>query len=57
MTVLAFNLAGFALLYALSRLQRMAPDLAFNAAVSFAASTNLQACLGQRSRHAFTRPG
>jgi potassium-transporting ATPase potassium-binding subunit len=51
--MLLFNLAGFLLLYALMRLQGMlplnpaeqsavAPDLAFNTAVSFATNTNWQ---------------
>jgi len=51
--MLAFNLAGFLLLYALMRLQGLlplnpaaqaavAPDLAFNTAVSFATNTNWQ---------------
>src|SRR4026209_2124462 len=51
--MLLFNLAGFLLLYALMRLHgvlplnpagqsAVAPDLAFNPAVSFATNTNLQ---------------
>jgi len=56
--VLAFNLAGFALLYAILRTQSalplnpdgisgMAPDLAFNTAVSFVTNTNWQAYSGE----------
>ena len=56
--VLAFNAAGFALLYALLRLQgvlplnpdgvtAMAPDLAFNTAISFVTNTNWQAYSGE----------
>ena len=56
--VLAFNLAGFALLYAILRSQGalplnpdgirgMAPDLAFNTAVSFVTNTNWQAYSGE----------
>ncbi|MDB5666883.1 potassium-transporting ATPase subunit KdpA, partial [Cypionkella sp.] len=58
MAVLAFNLAGFVLLYALLRLQgylplnpdgigAMSPDLAFNTAVSFVTNTNWQAYSGE----------
>ncbi|AMY71307.1 potassium-transporting ATPase subunit KdpA [Frigidibacter mobilis] len=58
LAVLAFNLAGFALLYALLRLQGalplnpdgiggMAPDLAFNTAISFVTNTNWQAYSGE----------
>ncbi|GAB1480295.1 potassium-transporting ATPase subunit KdpA [Paracoccaceae bacterium] len=58
MAVLAFNAAGFVLLYALLRLQGalplnpdgiggMAPDLAFNTAVSFVTNTNWQAYSGE----------
>ncbi len=58
MALLAFNLAGFILLYALLRLQAvlplnpdgigaMAPDLAFNTAVSFVTNTNWQAYSGE----------
>ncbi len=58
LAVLAFNLAGFGLLYALLRLQgvlplnpdgiaAMAPDLAFNTAVSFVTNTNWQAYSGE----------
>lgn len=58
MAVLAFNLAGFVLLYTLLRLQGalplnpdgiggMAPDLAFNTAVSFVTNTNWQAYSGE----------
>jgi K+-transporting ATPase ATPase A chain len=56
--VLAFNLAGFLLLYAILRMQgalplnpdgiaAMAPDLAFNTAVSFVTNTNWQAYSGE----------
>jgi K+-transporting ATPase ATPase A chain len=58
MAVLAFNLAGFMLLYALLRLQGnlplnpdgiggMSADLAFNTAVSFVTNTNWQAYSGE----------
>ena len=58
MAVLAFNLMGFLLLYAILRLQgglpfnpdgigAMAPDLAFNTAVSFVTNTNWQAYSGE----------
>lgn len=58
LAVLAFNLAGFLLLYAILRLQGalplnpdgiggMAPDLAFNTAVSFVTNTNWQAYSGE----------
>lgn len=58
MALLAFNLAGFVLLYALLRLQAvlppnpdgigaMAPDLAFNTAASFVTNTNWQAYSGE----------
>ncbi len=58
LAVLAFNLAGFVLLYAILRLQAvlplnpdgigaMAPDLAFNTAVSFVTNTNWQAYSGE----------
>ena len=58
MAVLAFNLMGFLLLYALLRLQgglplnpdgigAMAPDLAFNTAMSFVTNTNWQAYSGE----------
>ncbi|MEH6774632.1 MAG: potassium-transporting ATPase subunit KdpA [Cereibacter changlensis] len=58
MAVLAFNLAGFLLLYAILRSQGllplnpdgiagMAPDLAFNTAVSFVTNTNWQAYSGE----------
>jgi K+-transporting ATPase ATPase A chain len=58
MAVLAFNLAGFVLLYALLRLQgalplnpdgigSMSADLAFNTAVSFVTNTNWQAYSGE----------
>lgn len=56
--VLGFNLMGFLLLYAILRLQgglplnpdgvgAMAPDLAFNTAVSFVTNTNWQAYSGE----------
>ena len=58
LAVLAFNLAGFLSLYAILRLQgtlplnpdgiaAMAPDLAFNTAVSFVTNTNWQAYSGE----------
>ncbi|MEN0075814.1 MAG: potassium-transporting ATPase subunit KdpA, partial [Paracraurococcus sp.] len=58
LAMLAFNAAGFALLYALLRLQGvlplnpqgvpgMAPGLAFNTAVSFVTNTNWQAYSGE----------
>jgi K+-transporting ATPase ATPase A chain len=58
LAVLAFNLAGFLLLYAILRLQGalplnpdaiggMSPDLAFNTAVSFVTNTNWQAYSGE----------
>ena len=58
LAVLAFNLAGFIMLYAILRLQAvlplnpdgigaMAPDLAFNTAVSFVTNTNWQAYSGE----------
>lgn len=58
MAVLAFNAAGFLALYALLRLQGllplnpdgvagMAPDLAFNTALSFVTNTNWQAYSGE----------
>lgn len=58
MAVLVFNAAGFVLLYAILRLQGllplnpdgvagMAPDLAFNTAVSFVTNTNWQAYSGE----------
>ena len=58
MAVLVFNLAGFLLLYAILRLQGMlpwnpqgigpmAPDLAFNTAISFVTNTNWQAYSGE----------
>lgn len=56
--MLAFNLAGFVILYAILRMQgalpmnpdgigAMAPDLAFNTAVSFVTNTNWQAYSGE----------
>ena len=58
LAVLAFNAAGFILLYAILRLQgllplnpgdvaAMSPDLAFNTAVSFVTNTNWQAYSGE----------
>ena len=58
MAVLVFNLVGFLLLYAILRLQGMlpwnpqgigpmAPDLAFNTAISFVTNTNWQAYSGE----------
>ncbi|RZA19381.1 MAG: potassium-transporting ATPase subunit KdpA, partial [Proteobacteria bacterium] len=58
LSLLAFNLAGFLLLYAILRVQGslplnpdgiggMAPDLAFNTAVSFVTNTNWQAYTGE----------
>lgn len=58
LAVLAFNAAGFVLLYAILRLQGllpwnpegigpMSPDLAFNTAVSFVTNTNWQAYSGE----------
>ena len=58
MAVLAFNLVGFLVLYAILRAQGalplnpdgiagMAPDLAFNTAVSFVTNTNWQAYSGE----------
>ncbi len=58
LAVLAFNLAGFLILYAILRMQgamplnpdgigAMAPDLAFNTAVSFVTNTNWQAYSGE----------
>jgi potassium-transporting ATPase potassium-binding subunit len=58
LAMLAFNAAGFFLLYAIQRLQaflplnpqafgNIAPDLAFNTSVSFITNTNWQACGGE----------
>lgn len=58
MAVLAFNLVGFVVLYAILRLQQIlplnpdgigtiTPDLAFNTAVSFITNTNWQAYSGE----------
>lgn len=58
LAVLAFNLAGFVLLYGMLRLQgslplnpdgiaSVSPDLAFNTAVSFVTNTNWQAYSGE----------
>lgn len=64
--VLAFNLVGFLLLYAILRLQgllpwnpdgigAMAPDLAFNTAVSFVTNTNWQAYSGEAQLSYFSQ--
>jgi K+-transporting ATPase ATPase A chain len=64
MAVLAFNLAGFVLLYAILRLQGitpwnpesiapMSPDLAFNTAISFVTNTNWQAYGGESQEPRF----
>ena len=58
LSLIAFNAAGFLLLYAILRLQHllplnpqdfgpMAPDLAFNTAISFVTNTNWQAYGGE----------
>jgi len=44
---LAFGLANFFLFYVLLRVQRFAPDLAFNTAVSFMSNTSWQAYAGE----------
>ena len=64
--MIAFNAAGFVVLYALMRLQgflplnpqhfgAVAPDLAFNTAVSFATNTNWQSYGGESSLSYFTQ--
>lgn len=66
LSVLAFNLAGWVLLYAMLRLQHllpwnpqdlppMAPDLAFNTAVSFVTNTNWQAYGGETALSYFSQ--
>lgn len=66
MAVLAFNLAGFVLLYAILRLQGitpwnpesiapMSPDLAFNTAISFVTNTNWQAYGGESQLSYFSQ--
>jgi K+-transporting ATPase ATPase A chain len=66
LSVLAFNLAGFVLLYAILRLQGvtpwnpqgiapMAPDLAFNTAISFVTNTNWQAYGGESQLSHFSQ--
>ncbi|ETX30387.1 potassium-transporting ATPase subunit KdpA [Roseivivax isoporae] len=64
--VIAFNAAGFVVLYAILRLQGvlpwnpagigpMAPDLAFNTAVSFTTNTNWQAYSGEAQLSHFSQ--
>jgi len=64
--LLAFNLAGFLLLYAMLRLQGvlplnpqgfegLSPHLAFNTAVSFVTNTNWQSYGGESTMSAFTQ--
>jgi len=64
--LLAFNLAGFVLLYAILRLQGVlpmnpqgfdgvSPDLAFNTAVSFVTNTNWQSYGGETTLSTFTQ--
>nr|WP_316650474.1 potassium-transporting ATPase subunit KdpA [uncultured Gellertiella sp.] len=66
LSMLAFNLAGFLILYALLRLQgvlpfnpqgfgAVAPDLAFNTAVSFVTNTNWQAYGGETTMSHFSQ--
>ncbi len=66
LSMLAFNLAGFLLLYAMLRLQAylplnpqgfgaVAPDLAFNTAVSFVTNTNWQAYGGETTLSHFSQ--
>ena len=66
LSVLTFNLAGFALLYAILRLQGvtpwnpqdiapMSPDLAFNTAISFVTNTNWQAYGGESQLSYFSQ--
>lgn len=66
LAVLAFNLAGFAFLYAILRAQGhlplnpdgiagMVPDLAFNTAVSFVTNTNWQAYSGEAQLSYFSQ--
>jgi len=65
-SVLAFSAAGFALLYAILRLQGLlpfnpqgfggvAPDLAFNTAVSFVTNTNWQSYAGETTMSHFSQ--
>jgi len=66
LSVLAFNFAGFVLLYAILRLQGvtpwnlegiapMSPDLAFNTAISFVTNTNWQAYGGESQLSYFSQ--
>jgi K+-transporting ATPase ATPase A chain len=66
MALLAFNALGFVLLYAILRMQGflpfnpdgiagMAPDLAFNTAVSFVTNTNWQAYTGEAQASYFSQ--
>jgi K+-transporting ATPase ATPase A chain len=66
LAMLAFNLAGFGLLYLVLRLQAilpwnpealppMAPDLAFNTAMSFVTNTNWQAYSGEAALSYFSQ--
>lgn len=66
LSMLGFNALGFALLYALMRLQGLlplnpqgfagvAPDLAFNTAISFVTNTNWQAYAGEQTMSHFTQ--
>jgi len=66
LSVLAFSMAGFSALYAILRLQfylplnpqgfaGMAPDLAFNTAVSFVTNTNWQAYGGETTLSHFSQ--
>ncbi len=66
LALLAFNAAGFLLLYALQRLQgalplnpqgvgAVPPDLAFNTAVSFVSNTNWQAYAGETTMSHLTQ--
>ena len=66
LSMLAFNAAGFVLLYAILRLQgllpfnplgyaALPPDLAFNTAVSFVTNTNWQAYAGEATMSLFSQ--
>ena len=66
LAMLAFNAAGFALLYAILRLQgvlplnplgfsALSPDLAFNTAVSFVTNTNWQSYAGETTMSLFSQ--
>ena len=66
LAMIAFSMAGFALLYAILRLQLylplnpqgfagMAPDLAFNTAVSFVTNTNWQSYGGETTMSHFSQ--